>query len=80
MNMSTCSGLGNVLPFSLSSDEKYLYASSSRSSAAIPECQGNVLHILAIAYDGTVSETASPVVFTLPSDNRPKGAAVVEAR
>ena len=74
------SGIGNVLQFSLSGDEKYLYALSSRGNAAIPEGQGNLLHILTVADDGTVAETASPVIFTLPKDTRPQGVAVLQSR
>jgi 6-phosphogluconolactonase (cycloisomerase 2 family) len=73
------SGVGNVLQFSLSSDEKSLYALSSRGSTSIPEGQGNVLHVLTIQQDGTVAETVSPVVFQLPNDTRPQGVAVVPA-
>jgi hypothetical protein len=72
-------GLGNVLQFSLSSDEKSLYALSSRGSTTIPEGQGNILHTLTIQQDGTVAETVAPVVFHLPNDTRPQGVAVVPA-
>jgi hypothetical protein len=74
------SGQGNVLQFSLSSDEKYLYALSSRGTTSIPEGQGNQLHILTINGDGTVAENASPVVFSEPNDTRPQGVAVVPTR
>jgi hypothetical protein len=74
------SGPGNVLQFSLSSDEKYLYALSSRGSTSIPEGQGNMLHILTINNEGTVDENVSPVVFNEPNDTRPQGVAVVPAR
>jgi 6-phosphogluconolactonase (cycloisomerase 2 family) len=73
------SGVGNALQFSLSTDEKSLYALSSRGSTSIPEGQGNVLHVLTIQQDGTVAETVSPVVFQLPNDTRPQGIAVVPA-
>jgi len=74
------SGPGNVLQFSLSSDEKYLYALSSRGTTSIPEGQGNLLHILTINDDGTVAENVSPVVFNEPNDTRPQGVAVVPVR
>jgi hypothetical protein len=74
------SGPGNVLQFSLSSDEKYLYALSSRGSTSIPEGQGNLLHVLTINSDGTVDENVSPVVFNEPNDTRPQGVAVVPVR
>ena len=73
------SGVGNVLQFSLSSEDKFLYALSSRGSTAIPEGQGNVLHALKVHRDGTLTETLSPVVFQLPIDTRPQGVAVVPA-
>jgi len=73
------SGLGNVLQFSLSTDDRTLFALSSRGTATIPEGQGNVLHTLSIGDDGTVSEAVPPVVFQLPNDTRPQGVAVVPA-
>lgn len=75
----TLSGVGNVLQFSLSSDEKHLYALSSRGSASIPEGQGNILHVLTVNDDGTVAETVSPVVLQEPDNTRPQGVAVVPA-
>lgn len=74
------SGPGNVLQFSLSSNEKNLYALSSRGTTSISEGQGNLLHILTINDDGTVAENVSPVVFNEPNDTRPQGVAVVPAR
>ncbi len=71
------SGLGNALQFSLSTDESTLYVMSSRGDATIPEGQGNLLHMLSVKKDGTVAETASPVVFSEPNDTRPQGVAVV---
>lgn len=73
------SGLGNVLQFGLSGDEKYLYALSSRGTATIPEGQGNILHVLKIEADGTVSEAGTtPVVFALPAGTRPQGVLTVD--
>ena len=73
------SGLGNVLQFALSTDERSLYALSSRGSAAIPEGEGNQLHILTVKPDGTVKEDQSAVPFKEPADTRPQGVAVVPA-
>lgn len=71
------SGEGDVLQFSLSEDDHYLYALSSRGATSIPEGQGNILHILTVASDGTVAETGTPVVFHLPADTRPQGVLAV---
>ena len=71
------SGLGNVLQFSLSTNEKELYALSSRGSASIPEGQGNILHVLKVAEDGSMTETSHPVVFSLPAGTRPQGVLAV---
>jgi 6-phosphogluconolactonase (cycloisomerase 2 family) len=72
-------GPGNALQFELSSDGNYIYAISSRGSSSIPDGQGNALHILKIAKDGTVEETgASPILFSLPDGTRPQGVAVVD--
>ena len=75
------SGLGNALQFSLSSDEKYLYALSSRGSATIPDGAGNVLHVLAVGSDGAVTElTDAAVNFHLPSGVRPQGVTTVTVK
>ena len=67
-------GPGNALEFSLSTDDKYLYAISSRGQASIPEGQGNALHVLQIAADGSVTETAnSPILLNVPNGTRPQG-------
>ena len=71
------SGLGNVLQFDLSTDGKSLYALSSRGSDSIPQGQGNELHSLAIAADGTLSEKLAPTVFSEPDSTRPQGVTVV---
>jgi hypothetical protein len=71
------SGPGNVLQFSLSGDDRYLYALSSRGSESIPEGQGNILHTLTVESDGTVAETGTPVMFHLPPDTRPQGVLTV---
>ena len=75
------SGLGNVLQFSLSSDNKYLYALSSRGSAEIPDGEGNILHVLAVASDGSVTEaTGDAFNFHLPNGVRPQGVTTVTVR
>jgi hypothetical protein len=68
-----------VLQIALSTDEKSLYALSSRGNASIPEGKGNELHVLAILHDGQVVENGAPVVFAEPNDTRPQGVAVVPA-
>jgi len=73
------SGYGNVLQFSLSTDEKSLYALSSRGDASIPEGKGNELHVLTIQQNGEVVESGTPVLFNEPNDTRPQGVAVVPA-
>jgi 6-phosphogluconolactonase (cycloisomerase 2 family) len=73
------SGQGNVLQFSLSTDEKSLYALSSRGDASVPEGKGNELHVLTIQQNGEVAESTTPVVFDEPNDTRPQGVAVVPA-
>jgi hypothetical protein len=69
-------GLGNALQFSLSTDERNLYALSQRGSASIPEGEGNALHILSIDKEGKVSESKHPILFHLPPGTRPQGVAV----
>jgi hypothetical protein len=71
------SGEGNVLQISLSTDERSLYALSSRGDAAIPEGKGNELHILNVQPNGQVQEIQAPVIFDEPNDTRPQGVAVV---
>ena len=73
------SGLGNVLQFSLSTDEQSLYALSSRGSDDIPAGQGNELHVLSIGRDGKVAETGTPIIFHLAAGTRPQGVLVVPA-
>ena len=68
---------GNVLQFSLSTDERSLYALSSRGDATIPEGQGNELHSLSVGDDGRLTEALAPIRYTLPNDTRPQGVAVI---
>jgi len=75
------SGLGNATQFELSPDDAYLYAISSRASATIPDGQGNALHVLKIADDGTLDEIAkSPILFHLPDGVRPQGVAIANLK
>jgi len=71
-------GLGNATQFEITPDDAYIYAISSRASAKIPDGQGNALHILKVAGDGTLDEIAkSPILFQLPDGVRPQGVAIV---
>jgi 6-phosphogluconolactonase (cycloisomerase 2 family) len=73
-------GLGNATQFEISPDESYIYAISSKATASIPAGEGNALHILKVAKDGTLDETAaSPILFNVPDGVRPQGVAVVPA-
>jgi hypothetical protein len=54
---------------------------SSRGSADIPEGEGNILHVLAVATDGTVTEaTGDAFNFHLPNGVRPQGVTTVTVR
>ena len=72
----TMEGVGNGFQEGLSVDEKSLYVISQRASASFPTGQGNLIHSLSIGADGTLSETAPPVIFHLPAGVRPQGVAV----
>lgn len=59
---------------------RWLYVVGQSNNAAFQ--QGNALHVLAVAEDGTVSEPSSPVQFStadVPAGARPQGVAVVAA-
>lgn len=72
------SGPGNVLQFALNSNERYLYALSSRGSETIPEGQGNRLHALRVERDGSISElTEAAIDFAAPENARPQGVLAV---
>lgn len=74
-------GLGNATQFEISPDDAYIYAISSRASATIPDGQGNALHVLKVADDGTVDEIAkSPILFHLPDGVRPQGVAIANLK
>jgi 6-phosphogluconolactonase (cycloisomerase 2 family) len=58
---------------------RYLYAVAQASNPSAP--QGNQLHVLAIARDGTLSEPNGPVIFPqgdVPANAHPQGVAVVQ--
>jgi len=73
----TMEGAGNGFQEGLSGDGQSLYVISQRAASSIPEGQGNVLHTLTVKRDGTLTETAAPIVFNLPAGARPQGIAVV---
>lgn len=59
---------------------RWLYVVGQSNNAAFQ--QGNALHVLSVAEDGTVSEPSSPVQFSVadvPAGARPQGVAVVAA-
>jgi hypothetical protein len=74
----TLAGVGNDFQLSLSEDGKSLFVLSQRAAPTIPAGEGNVLHTLTIKGDGTVEETGTPIVFSLPTGVRPQGVAVVD--
>jgi hypothetical protein len=74
----TLAGVGNAFQISLSADGKSLFALSQQAAATVPAGQGNVLHTLTIKDDGTLAETGSPIVFSLPAGVRVQGLAVVD--
>ncbi len=74
----TLAGVGNAFQISLSADGKSLFALSQQAAATVPAGQGNVLHTLTIKSDGTIAETGSPIIFSLPAGVRAQGLAVVD--
>lgn len=73
--------IANAFEIALDPSGKYLYAVSQSTDPAFP--QGNQLHTLAVARDGTLSERTAPVVFSqadVPANAHPQGLAVVAAR
>jgi hypothetical protein len=74
----TLAGVGNAFQISLSADGKSLFALSQQAAATVPAGQGNVLHTLTIKGDGTLAETGSPIIFSLPAGVRVQGLAVVD--
>ncbi len=61
---------------SVSPDGKYLFVLSQRLTTDPTVSQGNVLHVLSIASDGTLTETVADVPFDVAVGVRPQGVAV----
>lgn len=71
----------NVFEIALDPTGKYLYAVTQSTDPSFP--QGNQLHTLRVARDGTLSEPLAPVVFSpddVPVNAHPQGVAVVQLR
>ncbi len=60
----------------LSPDGKYLFVLSQRTTLDPTVSTGNVLHVLNVASDGTISETVPDVPLSLAVGVRPQGVAV----
>jgi hypothetical protein len=81
MQLVSLSGVGNAFQLALSGDGTSLYALSQRAGAAIPEGEGNVLHVLWVAGDGTLTEnTDAAINFHFPAGVRPQGIATVSVQ
>lgn len=73
--------VANAFEIALDPSGRYLYAVSQSTDPGFP--QGNQLHTLAVARDGTLTEPRAPVVFSqddVPANAHPQGLAVVAAR
>jgi DNA-binding beta-propeller fold protein YncE len=73
----------NVFQIALSPDGRTLYAISQNTSPDGSFADGNQLHILSVAKDGTLSEPNGPVLLStagVPGDAHPQGIAVVVSR
>jgi hypothetical protein len=73
----------NVFQIALSPDGHTLYAISQNTSPTGSFADGNQLHILSVAHDGTLSEPTGPVLLStagVPGDAHPQGIAVVTGR
>jgi 6-phosphogluconolactonase (cycloisomerase 2 family) len=71
----------NSFEIALDPTGRYLYAVTQANSPSNP--QGNQLHVLSIARDGTLTEPNAPVIFPqglVPADAHPQGLAVVQLR
>jgi DNA-binding beta-propeller fold protein YncE len=69
--------------FSLDPSGKTLYVIDHQTDAAGTFPQGNALHVLTVAADGTLSESASSPVFlpaNIPAGADPQGVAVIAAK
>jgi 6-phosphogluconolactonase (cycloisomerase 2 family) len=71
----------DAFQIALDPNGRYLYVVSQTTDPSYP--QGNQLHTLAVARDGTVTEPNAPVIFpqsAVPADAHPQGVAVVSLR
>jgi 6-phosphogluconolactonase (cycloisomerase 2 family) len=69
-----------VFQVAVDPSDRFLYAVNQNTSPTGTFSEGNQLHILSIASDGTLSEPRSPTVFTqfsVPGNAHPQGIAVV---
>jgi hypothetical protein len=67
-------GPGSSFQLALDNADRFLHVVSQRADAATPLGQGNAVHVLRIAADGTLTEAASsPVNLVLPEGTRPQG-------
>jgi len=70
-----------VFEIALDPTGKFLYAVTQSTNPAFP--QGNQLHTLKVARDGSLSESLAPIVFSqkdVPANAHPQGLAVVSLR
>ncbi|MDY3561153.1 lactonase family protein [Gemmata sp. JC673] len=71
----------NAFEIALDPTGRFLYAVTQSTDPAFP--QGNQLHTLRVARDGTLSEPLAPVIFELkdvPANAHPQGVEVVQLR
>jgi hypothetical protein len=70
--------IANVFEIALDPSGRYLYAITQANDPAFP--QGNQLHTLTVAADGTLTERTPPVVFSqtdVPANAHPQGLVAV---
>jgi 6-phosphogluconolactonase (cycloisomerase 2 family) len=73
----------NVFQLALSPDGHTLYAISQSTNATGSFAQGNQLHVLKVAADGTLTEPSGPILLSnvgVPGGAHPQGIAVVAGR
>ncbi|QJW98890.1 lactonase family protein [Frigoriglobus tundricola] len=81
LNGTATSPKTNSFEIALDPTGRYLYAVTQSTDPSFP--QGNQLHTLQIARDGTLTEPNAPVIFPqglVPADAHPQGLAVVQLR
>jgi 6-phosphogluconolactonase (cycloisomerase 2 family) len=67
-------GQGSSFQFALDNDERFLHVVDQRATTSTPEGQGDLLHVLRVNADGTLTEVASsPIDLHLPENTRPQG-------